>query len=92
MASTMVRVSIPKNTFVDLYDAAGITVGKQIIVDNQYEQDVHLLTVETAPASMVGQAYVTILDGEQMINDSGDVGAFAYSYNVDTSLNIITEV
>ena len=86
MVDTLDNVDIPANTFVDIYDATGISVGVQIDVQNLADGDLYLTTKATLPTAT--DAYQLLLTGQIARNDLADSGAWVYSPNRDGKINV----
>lgn len=78
MAASLPSVPIPPNTWVDLYDATGITLGVQIIVQNIGTSEVKLTESVAEPVSddVGGNPLQT---REFFTNDPRNVGAWAFA-------------
>ena len=70
------NISLPARTFVDVYDATGITVGTQLIFTNLTPNDVRLHDSATIP--VVGDDHFPLLFGRgSVLNETGDAGSWA---------------
>ena len=89
MADTLSNVALPNNTWVDLYDATGITVGTRILVQN-LGSDVIRLTTQAATPLITHDAFQELHFSTNigMVNDTGDLGAWAFSENVEGLVNV----
>lgn len=82
------NIRIPRNTWVDLYDATGIPVGSQITVENIGDFDIKLAVSATQPANDHDSFNVLSRKGDGVLtNTEGDPGAWAYC-TVDGKVNI----
>ena len=72
----MTNVTLPKRTWVDLYDATGITPGTQIQVMNITPNDVRLAATALEPTPPYD--HVPLLFGRgSLVNETTDAGAWA---------------
>lgn len=76
MADTLPNIVIPPNVWVDIYNAASIAVGTQILVQNVGVCDIFLAAQATQPT--LKDRYNIIERSQCAINDAGDTGAWAY--------------
>lgn len=72
----MANVTLPARTWVDLYDATGITVGVQIEAINLTPNDVRLAATSVEPTVNDDHIPLTYRSGKGL-NDAGDPGAWA---------------
>lgn len=80
MAASLPNIPIPKNTWIDLYNASGITVGTAIRVQNIGVNDVYLTVSATEPGlDLTAYNVLNRENGVQLRNTTGDPGAWAYS-------------
>jgi len=80
MSTSLSPVSLPANTWVDLYVSTGISVGAQLIIQNRRTDDVFLSESATEPSGLVNNLGGNKLVGKEFItNISGNEGAWAYS-------------
>lgn len=77
MATSLPPVILPRNKWVDLYAETGIVTGTQIILQNIGKDEVILTESATEPTS--GYGHNKIPSREFFTNDSGSVGAWAYT-------------
>lgn len=77
MATSLPSVPLPRNTWVDLYAATGITVGSQIIIQNIGSSEAYLSESVASPAPTVGRNIIS----PRLYLTSADtpVGAWALS-------------
>jgi hypothetical protein len=76
MADTLPNITIPEQTWVDLYAASGIAIGTQILVQNIGACDIYLTSQASQPTD--DTAHQIIKRSQFAINDAGDTGAWAY--------------
>lgn len=87
MPNTTTNVPVPPKTWVNVYSAAGITVGVQVVFQAlRCGKDFPLLMCVSA-AAPTGQSFNVYNQGEWGINDSGDSGLWAYC-DVPASINV----
>lgn len=94
MADNIQNIQIARNTWVDLYDATGIAVGSQIVVENIGNDDVYL-TVQAAQPDPDHNAYNVLKrppSPNTMQNSEGDSGAWAYCSNSEGKLAVSAQV
>ena len=77
MPTSLPSVILPRNRWVDIYDETGITVGTSIIIQNTGKDEVVITESATTPSS--GQGGNKVPRREYIGNDSGNIGAWAYS-------------
>lgn len=77
MATSLPRITIPASTWVDLYDATGITLGTQLIIQNTGRDEARLSESALEPVSTTG--YNNLLLNEYLISASTPVGAWCFS-------------
>lgn len=89
MADTLPNVTLPANTWVDLYAATGVTVGTAIGVSNIGVADVYL-TVTAAQPPIDYDAFDVLQrkNGVRLRNSDGDAGAWAFSPNCGGKLQV----
>lgn len=75
MATSTSNISIPANTWVDVYTAAGIAAGTQIYIQLISSQS-DLPARVSVGATAVSGAYNIIMPGGWFSTDSGDAGCF----------------
>ena len=81
MSTSLTPVSIPPDTWVDLYLSTGLNVGAQLIIQNRRTDDVFLTESATEPSGLIASLGGNPLTGKQFFtNVAGNVGAWAYSY------------
>jgi len=82
MATSLTPVKIPGNTWVDLYDETGLTIGVQLLIQNIGSSDA--LLSESATEPNLSSGYNIIIARQYLTNDSANVGAWAFSGNGTT--------
>ena len=85
MATSLPRVTIPANTWVDLYDATGISVGTQLIIQNTGRDQARLSESSGIPASTTGTN--NLLVNAYLTSATTPIGAWAFS-SIGTKLQI----
>jgi len=86
MAASLPSVPIPPNTWVDLYDATGITIGVQLVIQNVGSIEVKLTESVAEPVSDdVGVNRLPVR--EYVTNTTGNVGAWAFA-NTGSTLHV----
>lgn len=88
MSTSLSPVTIPENTWVDLYAATGILAGTQLIVQNTGSSEAALTesaTLPTLPFYSVGYNLLPVK--EFFTNASGNVGGWAFS-STGTTLQV----
>ena len=85
MATSLPSVTIPINTWVDLYDATGIVAGTQLIIQNIGSSEVILVESSTQPTSATG--HNSLPPREYLTNSASNVGAWAFS-DLGTTLQV----
>lgn len=85
MATSLTPVTIPAKTWTDVYDAAGISVGTQLIIQNIGRDQARLSESVASPTSTTG--YNVILTNEFLTSAATPVGAWSYS-TLGTKLQI----
>lgn len=78
MAQTLPSVALPRNQWIDLYDATGITVGNQIVIQNIGTSDAILFEDNSEPPA-VPQGKNNIKVGGYLTNKAGNIGAWGLS-------------
>ena len=92
MADTINNVELPANTWVDIYadsavSGAGLTVGTAIRAQVVSGGPIRLVTKATKPNTADG--FNTLKpSNDTWENDAGDSGAWAYSPNVNSEINV----
>lgn len=94
MADTRPNITIPANTWVDVYAALNaqvgfpsVPVGTQIRVKLLGGSEVKLVTQSTQPTNL--NAFdVLVSRTTPVINDSGDSEAWAYTVGSDSLINV----
>lgn len=71
-------VQLPEKTYVDLYDATGLTVGTQLCVTNVTPDQVRVFATAAAPTPS-DDFYPVTFRHVPVKNTTGDVGAWALS-------------
>ncbi len=80
MSTSLVPVSLPIDTWVDLYLSTGISVGTQLIIQNRRTDDVFLSESVSAPTGLIADLGGNPLVGKKFFtNATGNIGAWAYS-------------
>jgi hypothetical protein len=81
MSTSLLPVSLPADTWVDLYLSTGISVGTQLIIQNRRTDDVFLTESAVEPSGLIASLGGNPLVGKEFFtNVTGNVGACAYSY------------
>lgn len=80
-------IKIPENSYVNLYAESGITVGTRIVVQNVTSADIRLFSTSSTPTGL--NDWKLLQPGKQMINETGDVGAWAYCVG-DAGVTVVT--
>jgi hypothetical protein len=81
MSTSLLPVSLPADTWVDLYLSTGISVGTQLIIQNRRTDDVFLTESAVEPSGLIASLGGNPLVGKEFFtNVTGNVGAWAYSY------------
>lgn len=89
MADTLQNITLPENTWVDVYNASGISVGTAISVQNIGVADVYLTVRSTQPPVGYNAYNVVQRDnGVRLRNTKGDSGAWAFCPNNVGKINI----
>ena len=87
MADTLQNVPLPAGTWVDLYDATGITVGVKLAVQNLGSNTIQLAVKATEPLATDG--FNELVPGnDQYQNQDSDSGAWAKSLVNDNIVNV----
>lgn len=87
MADTLANIKLTANTWVDLYALSGIAVGAQIntkILAGDQVWFVAQAAEPTAPPS----GYRNYTEGDEVVNDVGDLGAWAWANLKDAIINV----
>ena len=91
MADTLQNIKLVANTWTDLYAASGITIGVQIAISNLTNIPIKFHASAAVPANAEKDddtgSFDRILSYQQKVNDSGDLGAWAYSHT-DSIINV----
>ncbi len=77
MSKSLPPVVLPRNVWVDLYAETGITTGVKLIIQNTGKSEVMLTEDDTKPFS--GYGHNKLPPREFFTNDSGSIGAWAFS-------------
>ncbi|HHZ95090.1 MAG TPA: hypothetical protein EYN67_05920 [Flavobacteriales bacterium] len=78
MSTSLPRVFLPANTWVDLYAATGIVAGTQLIIQNTGSDEVIL--VESATAPETNSTGFNLLPARDFFtNAAANVGGWAFS-------------
>ena len=86
MADTLPNIKIPAGIWTDLYDASGIDVGAQILIQNIGVCDLSL-NAQAAPPT--DENSIQLLErADFSINDAGDAGAWAFCLSMDGKVNV----
>ena len=80
-------VTIPAETWVNLYTLTAYAVGRQLEVQNISATDVYLSDSAAQPAKD-SKEYRVATSRSFLINDNGDLGAWAFSPQTDARLNV----
>ena len=89
MVDTLNNIKIAAGTPVDIYAASGISVGRRLILQNIGVCDVELLSQSATPTRQdFTDSKQIVRRSEWVINDSGDVGAWAYCNNENGLINV----
>lgn len=88
MAETLNNIDLPTDTWVDLYEQSGISVGEAITVENVGGSDVLLAVKATQPPADHNAFNVLKRGGDPLRNNVGDPGAWAISKNADGRVNV----
>ena len=81
MSTSLLPVSLPADTWVDLYLSTGISVGTQLIIQNRRTDEVFLTESAVEPSGLIASLGGNPLVGKEFFtNVTGNVGAWAYSY------------
>jgi hypothetical protein len=86
MADTLPNISLPRQTWVNLYGESGLTIGVQILAQNIGVCDISLASQENQPTDE--SATQIIKRSQQARNDFGDLGAWAFCNNSDGLINV----
>ncbi len=78
MATSLPRVILPVNTWVDLYDATSIVAGTQLIIQNTGSSEVELVESATEPNTNT-TGFNSLVEREYLTNAASNVGSWAYS-------------
>ena len=82
MATSLPQVVLPSKQWVDLYDATGITLGTQIIIQNTGGNEARL--VESLAQPELNSGYNVLYDTEYLTSASTPVGSWAYAHTGTT--------
>ena len=85
MATSLPQVVLPSKTWVDLYDATGITLGTQIIIQNTGGNEARL--VESLAQPEMNSGYNIIPEREYLSSAAAPVGVWAYAH-AGTTLHV----
>ncbi len=77
MATSLTPVTVPKNTWVDIYAASGITPGTQMIIQNTGSSEAKLYESAVQPIASTG--YNIIPPRLYLTSETIPVGAWAFS-------------
>ena len=86
MSLTLPNISLPANTWVEIYAASGITVGTKILLQNLGNTNVRLTTKATIP--IAGDGFKRVANGQQAVNEAGSTGEWVLSPIVDGEINV----
>ena len=75
MATSLLSIPLPPNTWVDLYDATGITIGTQIIIQNIGSSEVKVTESLNEPLDPEG--FNLIVARGFVTNADSNIGAWA---------------
>ena len=85
MATSLTPVELPRNTWVDIYDATGILAGTQVIIQNTGSSEVDLTESATQPGIDDGTLGINKIPPRvYFTNLAANVGAWAYSQTGST--------
>ena len=87
MADTLANITLPSDTWVNLYAASGISVGTQIQTQNVGQTRVRLHTGATAPTSSGGFNIIPP-DSEPLVNQATSAGEWAFSETSNGLVNV----
>lgn len=89
-ADTRLNIKLYKNVATDLYAETGIAVGTKISVMSNVTKEgsstIRLSSKETSPGPEDG--WRPLFPGKELVNDSGDLGAWALSTAEDDFVNV----
>lgn len=86
MADTLPNIEIPSGIWTDIYAAAGIQPGVQLILQNIGTCDIFLTSQVNQPTEE--DAYQIVERSQWVINDAGDEGAWAFCGNTNGRINV----
>ena len=87
MATSLPQVVLPSKTWVDLYDATGITLGTQIIIQNTGGSEARL--VESLAQPNLKNGFNLISGRKYLTSATTPVGIWAYAHT-GTTLQVET--
>jgi hypothetical protein len=80
MSTSLLPVSLPANTWVDLYASTSVSVGIRLIIQNRRTTSVFLTESATEPSGLIASLGGNPTSGKAFFtNVAGNVGAWAYS-------------
>jgi len=80
MSTSLIPVPLPAETWVDIYDSTGLSIGTKLIIQNRRSDDVFLSESASAPTGLIADIGANPLVGKQFFtNLTGNIGAWAYS-------------
>lgn len=85
MATSLPQVVLPSKTWVDLYDATGITLGTQLIIQNTGGTEARL--VESLAQPELTNGFNLIPERDFLTSATAPVGSWAYAHS-GTTLHI----
>lgn len=85
MATSSTPVKLQAGTWLDIYDATGITVGVKLIIQNVGRDEARLSESALEPISTTG--YNNLLLNEYLTSATAPVGAWAFS-KLGTTLQV----
>lgn len=85
MATSLPQVVLPSKTWVDLYDATGITLGTQLIIQNTGGTEARL--VESLAQPELTSGFNLIPERDFLTSAAAPVGSWAYAHS-GTTLHI----
>ena len=89
MIDTLNNIKILAGVPTDIYAASGIQVGTRIILQNIGVCDIELISQESEPTRQEFNDAKQIASRSQwVINDQGDLGAWAYCNNENGLVNV----
>lgn len=87
MADSLPNITVDSESWIDLYDASGITVGNQLVVQNVGQTRILLHTGASAPDDTVGFNVLPV-NSIPYVNQENSTGEWAKSVDADGSVNV----